>query len=127
MLNVTAALLPCIAPAVLAGYLLVAVTGDTGGPPDTWHQVVELGVGGLVVFLVTAPLMRWVLRRLDAQQKQNEKLIESLTASVRVTQKESATHARAVDALLEEMREVRLQLERLPERVAERLNHRGPT
>jgi flagellar biosynthesis/type III secretory pathway M-ring protein FliF/YscJ len=120
MLNLTALLFPAMVPATLTGFFMVVETEKD----STMAKAVELGIAGLVVFLVTAPLMRWVLSRLDAQQKQNERLIESLTASVRVGQREGAVHAKAVESLLEEMRELRVQLDHLPHRIAEHLDER---
>jgi hypothetical protein len=118
---VSSSLLLLLPPSLLAG----AVTAIAEKDSDPMSKVIEVGIGGLVVFLVTAPLMRWVLKRLDAQQKQNERLIETLASAVRVGQRDSAQHARVQDEMLEELRALRIDLRALPERVVDHLRANG--
>lgn len=118
---VSSCFLLLLPPPLLAG----AVTAIAGSSDNPMSKVIEVGIGGLVVFLVTAPLMKWVLKRLDAQQKQNEKLIETLASAVRSGQRDSAQHARVQEEMLAELRSMRIDLRELPGRVAEHLRANG--
>lgn len=119
---VTSSLLLLIPTPVLAGAAMQLAATPT---PDPTSKLVEVTIGGLVVFAVTAPLVRWVLKRLDAQQKQNEKLIETLAAAVRVGQRDSAQHAKVQDSILDELKAMRIELAHLPDRVADRVRSNG--
>lgn len=120
MFSVAHLVVPCITPVSLLGYYALALQpADSAASP--WARVIELGIGGVIVFLVTAPLVRWLLKRLDTQQEQTERLITALSTAVKTGHRDSTLHARALEALLEEVRELREELSMLPDRVASRI------
>lgn len=114
-----------VLPLMIPPSFVVALLDVEPSATDPWARVLELGIGGVVVFLVTAPLMRWVLKRLDAQHKQNEKLLETLSAAVRSGQHESRLHERVLEELLTELKAMRAEMHSLPERVANHLRTNG--
>ena len=68
-----------LAPASAFSALLVADADPSGG----WFpEIAKLGFGGVIVFVVTKPLLAYVLKRLDRQGEQSDRQLELLEKSV---------------------------------------------
>ena len=62
--------------------IFIGPNSDEPSALQIFSRCVELGIGGLIIYFVTKPLLNFVLKRLDAQGGQQEKLLNVLSESV---------------------------------------------
>lgn len=101
------------------------------GAEDSWAGVAKLGVASLIVFAVTAPMVRWITGRLDRSLAMQEKMLKNQTAMLASISSTMATQSSALELLIGQVREQikhtdekREQMTRAINRLSERLE--GP-